>query len=107
MGEFRSRLTSYLAQQIIRSDRSAIEHKRLTILFSYIEGFTPVMENFDESVVAAWINRYFCAMTSSVEIHGGTVHKFLGDGLIVFFGDSESEGPVVDANACIAMAVEM
>ena len=46
-------------------------------------------------------------MTSTAEIHGGTVHKFLGDGLIVFFGDPESEGPVADAYACVAMAVEM
>ena len=74
---------SYLAPLIVRSDRSAIDQKRLTILFSYIEGFTRVMENVDESAVAAWINRYFCAMTSIAEIHGGTVHKFLGDDLIV------------------------
>ena len=46
-------------------------------------------------------------MTSIAEIHGGTVHKFLGDGLIVFFGDPESEAPVADAYACIAMAVAM
>ena len=48
------------------------------------------MENVDESAVVAWLNRYFCAMTIIAEIHGGTVHKFLGDGPMVFFGDPES-----------------
>ena len=46
-------------------------------------------------------------MTSIAEIHGGTVHKFLGDGPMGFFGDPESEGPVADAYACVAMAVAM
>ena len=47
----------------------------------------------------------FCAMASIVEIHGDMVHKFLGDGLMVFFGDPESDGPVIVVYACVAIAV--
>ena len=56
------RLLPYVAQQIVGFDRSVIERKRLTILFSDIEGFTGAMDNGDEAV-AAWLNRYFGAMT--------------------------------------------
>lgn len=101
------RLLPYVAPQVIRWDRPEIHRKRLTILFSDIEGFTEAMEMTDESVVAGWLNRYFCAMSKIVEVHGGTIDKFLGDGLMVFFGDPETEGAVSDAYACIAMAIEM
>ena len=57
------------------------------------------MDNGDEAVVAAWLNSYFGAMTDIAEQHGGTLDKFLGDGLMVFFGDPESAGSVADAYA--------
>lgn len=101
------RLVPYVAQQIVGFDRSVIERKRLTILFSDIEGFTGAMDNGDEAVVAAWLNSYFGAMTEIAEQHGGTLDKFLGDGLMVFFGDPESAGSVADAYACVAMALAM
>jgi len=99
------RLLLYVAQQIVGFDRSVIERKRLTILFSDIEGFTGAMDNGDEA--AAWLNSYFGAMTEIAEQHGGTLDKFLGDGLMVFFGDLESAGSVADAYACVAMALAM
>ena len=39
--------------------------------------------------------------------HGGTVDKFIGDALVIFFGDSETKGTVEDARACLNMATEM
>lgn len=55
------------------------------------------MDNGDEAVAAAWLNSYFGAMTEIAERYGGTLDKFLGDGLMVFFGDPESAGSVADA----------
>jgi len=104
---FKRRLLPYVAPQIVRWDRSEIKRRRLTVLFSDIEGFTQMMETIDETMVASWLNNYFSAMTKIAEMHGGTVDKFLGDGLMVFFGDPESDGVVADAYACIAMAIEM
>jgi class 3 adenylate cyclase len=39
--------------------------------------------------------------------HGGTVNKFIGDAILVFFGDPDSRGAVEDAKACLTMALEM
>ena len=46
-------------------------------------------------------------MSTIAESHGGTVDKFIGDAMLVFFGDPETKGTVGDARACVAMAAEM
>src|SRR6202044_2134218 len=39
--------------------------------------------------------------------HGGTIDKFVGDAMLIFFGDPETKGDAEDAKACLRMAVEM
>jgi hypothetical protein len=39
--------------------------------------------------------------------HGGTIDKFIGDAILIFFGDPETKGDAEDARACLRMAVEM
>jgi len=39
--------------------------------------------------------------------HGGTIDKFVGDAMLIFFGDPETKGPSEDAKACLRMAVDM
>ena len=46
-------------------------------------------------------------MSMIATAHGGTVNKFIGDAILVFFGDPESRGAVEDAKACLTMALEM
>lgn len=103
----RQRIVPHVAPQVFRWEMAEARRKRLTVFFSDIEGFTRVMDTSDESRVADWLNEYFSAMTGIVETHEGTVDKFLGDGLMVLFGDMKSGGPVADAYACVSMALEM
>jgi adenylate cyclase len=46
-------------------------------------------------------------MSMIATAHGGTVNKFIGDAILVFFGDPESRGAVEDAKACLTMALDM
>jgi class 3 adenylate cyclase len=46
-------------------------------------------------------------MTKIARAHGATIDKFIGDAILAFFGEPESEGPKNDAERCISMAIEM
>ena len=46
-------------------------------------------------------------MTEIAVKHGGTVDKYIGDAIMVFFGDPHSLGSQEDALACVRMAIEM
>jgi class 3 adenylate cyclase len=39
--------------------------------------------------------------------HGATIDKFIGDAMLMFFGDPESKGVEEDAKACVRMAIAM
>jgi len=81
-------------------------HKReITVLFSDIKNFTNATAAMDAEHVRTLLNEYFGRMIEIVFRHGGTLDKFLGDGLMVFFGDPE---PLPDhALRAVRSAVEM
>ena len=72
-----------------------------------MEGFTRLMDTADEFLVAGMLNSYFEVMTEVAMEHGGTINKFIGDGIMVFFGDARSKGVVMDAVASVEAAMEM
>src|SRR6185312_6070481 len=55
----------------------------------------------------ALLNEYLTEMSMIAAAHGGTVNKFIGDAILVFFGDPDSRGAVEDAKACLTMALDM
>ena len=69
----------------------AIEES-MTILFSDMRGFTELAEKYDPRDVYASINASLSIQTGIVTKHGGSINKFLGDGLLACFsGDNRGE----------------
>src|SRR5689334_19755853 len=58
----------------------------ITILFADIRGFTRISEHAPPEKIVSLLNRYFSAMTDIIFAHGGTLDKYLGDGLMALFG---------------------
>jgi class 3 adenylate cyclase len=61
--------------------------RNLTILYSDIRGFTTMSERMEPEELVDALNEYFSAMTDLVFSYGGTLDKYLGDGILAFFGD--------------------
>jgi len=109
-----TKISHYLAPQIFKSIFSGqkdviihTERKQLTIFFSDIKDFTATTEGLQPEEITRLLNEYFTEMSAIAVKHGGTVDKFIGDALVIFFGDPETEGTVEDARACLNMATEM
>lgn len=79
--------------------------RNLTILYSDIRGFTEMSERMEPEELVDALNEYFSAMTDLVFSNGGTLDKYLGDGILAFFGDPI---PFEDhAQRAVATAFEM
>jgi len=108
------KIAKYLSPQVYKSIFSgqkdvviATERKKLTIFFSDIKDFTATTERLQPEDLTALLNEYFTEMAAIAQEYGGTIDKFIGDAMLVFFGDPETKGVVEDAKACLRMAIEM
>jgi adenylate cyclase len=63
------------------------KRKELTVVFVDIEDSTGISETAEVEYVKDFFNEFYDAMADSIFTHRGTVDKFLGDGLLAFFGD--------------------
>ena len=86
-------MTSYFAPSLMEKILNEPERldnitkKELTILFSDIVGFTSWSTTREPQEIHQTLNRYFEEMADTVFAHEGTIDKYIGDGLMVFFGD--------------------
>jgi adenylate cyclase len=108
------KLAKYLSPQHYRSIFSgekdvviSTERKKLTIFFSDVVNFTATTERMQPEELTALLNEYLTEMSEIAIRRGGSVNKFIGDAMLVFFGDPTTQGVVEDAHACIGMAFEM
>jgi len=108
------RLAKYLSPQVYTSIFSQSEEqdhkhtrKNLTVFFSDIVQFTDLSDTLEPEKLAKVINSYLSEMASIAIECGGTIDKFIGDAVLVFFGDPESAGETEDALRCVEMALRM
>jgi class 3 adenylate cyclase/PAS domain-containing protein len=109
-----TKLSKYLSPQLYKSIFSgeknvevASQRKKLTIFFSDIAGFTETTDLLESEELTNLLNQYLREMSAIALEHGATIDKFIGDAIMLFFGDPESRGAREDAIACVRMAIAM
>ena len=107
-------LAKYLPPQVHEANFSGefdtgitTKRRKLTIFFSDISNFTSTSEGLQPEDLTRYLNEYFSEMTDIALDHGATIDKYIGDAMMVFFGDPDSKGEQEDARACVKMALKM
>src|SRR5262249_45656387 len=80
---------------------------KLTIFFCDIAGFTETTDMLESEELTSLLNQYLREMSSLALEYGATIDKFIGDAIMLFFGDPDTRGPRDDAIACVKMAIAM
>ncbi len=109
-----AKLSKYLSPQVYASIFSghqsveiASKRKKLTVMFSDIAGFTETADTLESEQLTDLLNNYLTEMSSIALEYGATIDKYIGDAIMIFFGDPETRGEKNDAMACVEMAIEM
>src|SRR5437667_2197858 len=101
-------LPEYVVKQMLENPDSfklGGVNQTITVLFADIRGFTRISEHAPPERIVQLLNRYFSAMTDIIFAHGGTLDKYLGDGLMSLFGAPTATPE--DANNALNAAVAM
>lgn len=107
------RLSKYLSPTLLKAIQSGRDvklethRKKLTVFFSDIKGFSELAEELEGDVLTSLLNSYLTEMSQIALQHGGTIDKFIGDAIMVFFGDPTSSGAKADCIAAVSMAIAM
>ncbi|MDP3761005.1 MAG: adenylate/guanylate cyclase domain-containing protein [Ramlibacter sp.] len=108
------KLGRYLAPQVYKSlfdgSRDAeirTQRKKLTVFFSDIKDFTASTAKWQPEDITFLLNSYFSEMSKIALEYGGTLDKFIGDAMVIFFGDPDTSGVKEDALRCVRMALAM
>ena len=94
-----SKLSKYLSPQIYESIFTGNQNldisssrKKLTVFFSDIVNFTATTESLESEELTEMLNDYLTQMSEIALDHGATIDKYIGDAIVVFFGDPEQKG---------------
>jgi class 3 adenylate cyclase len=108
VGRLKRFFSPALAEAIVNggADDPLKSHRReITVVFLDLRGFTAFTETADPEEVMGVLREYHAAMGRLITEHEGTLERFTGDGIMVFFNDPV---PVADAAPrAVQMALRM
>jgi adenylate cyclase len=114
LADLSSKLAKFLPPQLYNSIFTgthtpgvAAKRKKLTIFFSDIANFTETTDRLESEELTNLLNQYLTEMSKIAVSYGATIDKYMGDGIMGFFGDPASRGSKEDAIACVKMAIAM
>ena len=110
-----NKMKRYLSEQLYRRivggkvETTAGSHQRqsLTIFFSDIVGFTNITDTIEPETLSYILNAYLNDMAKICSRWGGAIDKFIGDAVMIYFGDDEGMTEREAARRCVMMAIEM
>jgi class 3 adenylate cyclase len=103
-------VASQLAQQIIAGNYDVLERhdrRKLTLFFSDILDFSTIADHVEPEDLSEVLNEYLSEMASIGERYGGTIDKFVGDAVMIFFGAPVPTTDRDQAMRAVRMAIEM
>ncbi len=82
----RSRFCPSCGAPVDRGHEPGERRKVVTVVFADVVGSTELGERVDPETLRWAMQRWFAAMGQTVERHGGTVERYVGDALMAVFG---------------------
>jgi len=114
MEQLSNQISKYLSPQVYesiftgkREVKVASHRRKLSIFFSDIAGFTETADQLESEDLTKLLNHYLTEMSDIATEYGATIDKYIGDSIMLFFGDPETKGVKEDAKACVMMAIAM
>lgn len=108
------RLTKYISKNLVnqtlqaRDDVHLVgERKNITVLLSDLCGFTDLSDKCEPERITRILNEYLSEMLHLIELHGGTLARFMGDGIMAFFGAHEDMSPEEQAMRSVSLGLSM
>jgi class 3 adenylate cyclase len=107
-------LAKYLSPQVYDSIFSGKQEvkvssnrKKLTVFFSDIVDFAKTADRLESEILTELLNHYLTEMSRIALNHAATIDKYVGDAIMIFFGDPETKGVKEDALTCVKMSIAM
>ena len=106
VGRLRRFLSPQLADIVVNDESMLVSHRReIVVVFCDIRGFTPFAEAAEPEEVMHVLREYHEALGARIDEHDGTLERFTGDGVMVFFGDPVASADPAGSAVAMALAV--